>query len=98
MIGIKTEAFVRMDSPAFHTSSIVSLVSSSTELCEVREVPNVELIHRTAITSGNKCEEGSLCSLGGLVTRGKAHSRNTGGRGSRISHGELFCVVFKIMD
>ena len=33
------------------------------ELCEAREVPNVELIHRTAITSGNECEECSLCSL-----------------------------------
>jgi hypothetical protein len=38
------------------------------ELCEAREVQNVELIHRTAITSGNEYEECSLCSIGPATT------------------------------
>src|ERR1700693_3668998 len=56
------------------------------ELCEAREVPNVKLIHGTAITGGNECEECSLCSLGGLEALRKATGRNTARWGSGIRH------------
>src|SRR5277367_5899396 len=50
------------------------------EFCEAREVLNVKSIHRRAITGGNEREKRSLCSLGGLVARRKATSRNTANR------------------
>jgi hypothetical protein len=60
------------------------------EPCEASEVPNVKLIHRPAITSGNECEECSFLNLGGLVVSGKAPNR-AAVRG--MCHGEFCCMV-----